>query len=47
MKETLETKNMQLKVVSNHLNKIYQLLVQKAINNDTEIIQLKKIKDMI
>ena len=47
MKETLETKNMQLEIVSIHLNKTYQLLVQIAINNETEIIQLKKIKDMI
>ena len=47
MKETLETTNMQLKVVSIHLSETYQLLVQIAINNETDIIQLKKIKDMI
>ena len=37
----------QLKILSINLNETYQLLVQIAINNETEIIQLKKIKDYI
>ena len=44
MEETLEAANMKLEVVSIHLNETLQILVQKAINNETEIIQLKKIR---
>ena len=47
MKGTLEDANNKLQIVSIHLNETNQLLVQRAINNETEIIQLKKIKDMI
>ena len=47
MKWTRDDANAKLRIVSIHLNETYQLLVQIAINNETEIIQLKKIKDIL
>ena len=44
---TRDDANSQLKILSINLNETYQLLVQIAINNETEIIQLKKIKDIL
>ena len=38
---TRDDANSQLKILSINLNETYQLLVQIAINNETEIIQLK------
>ena len=40
-------KNAKLRIVSIHLNETYKLLVPIAIDNETEIEQLKKIKDML
>ena len=47
MKRTLDAKKIHIELVSIHFNKTYQFLLQIAINDDTEIIQLKKIKDII
>ena len=47
LKWTRNDANSRLKILAINLNKTYQLLVQIAINNETEIKQLKKIKDTL